>query len=153
MNSDQVTLIRDSWATIGANADVLSTRFYAHLFEIDDDAARLFAGVDMKAQRTKLVHALTLVVASVDDVDRLLPALAALGKRHAGYGIEQRHFDSVGDALLWALSDVLGDAFTLELRDVWARAYVLIASVMRRAIERHQESGDAGHAIMERSAT
>jgi hemoglobin-like flavoprotein len=140
MNSDQVILIRESWSSVAANADALSTRFYTHLFEIDDGAARLFAGADMKAQRTKLVHALTLVVASVDDPDRLLPALAALGKRHAGYGIEERHFDSVGDAFLWALNDVMGDAFTPELRDVWARAYALIASIMRRALGRHQES-------------
>jgi hemoglobin-like flavoprotein len=140
MNSDQVSLIRDSWSIVAANADTLSARFYAHLFEIDDSAARLFAGIDMAAQRTKLVHALTLVVANVGDPDRLLPALSALGKRHAGYGIEERHFSSVGDALLWALNDVMGPAFTPELRDGWAGAYALVASVMRRALERHQVS-------------
>jgi hemoglobin-like flavoprotein len=85
------------------------------------------------------VHALTFVVKAVDDTDRLLPAVAALGKRHAGYGVEDRHFDSVGDALLWALSDVLGDAFTADIRDAWVRAYTLVASVMRRALERHRE--------------
>ena len=137
MNSDQVFLLRDSWSAAAARADELTIRFYAHLFEIDEGAARLFAGVDMTAQRAKLIHTLTLVVETVDDTDRLLPALAALGKRHAGYGIDDRHFDGVGDALLWALSDVLGDTFTSEVRDAWARAYALIASVMRRALERH----------------
>jgi hemoglobin-like flavoprotein len=139
MNPDQVLLLRDSWSAVAASADALTIRFYEHLFEIDEGAARLFAGVDMTAQRAKLVHALTLVVKAVDDTDRLLPAVAALGKRHAGYGVEDRHFDSVGDALLWALSDVLGDAFTADIRDAWVRAYTLIASVMRRALERHRE--------------
>ena len=133
MNPDQAILLRESWSVVAPTADELAVRFYAHLFEIDDSAARLFAGVDMNAQRTKLLHALKLVVVSADDMERLLPALAALGKRHADYGIEDRHFDSVGEALIWALSDVLGDAFSAAVRDAWSQAYSLIASVMRRA--------------------
>ena len=133
MNAYQADLLRESWSAIATRADELTLRFYQHLFEIDDTAARLFAGVDMEAQRTKLLHALKLVVASADDVDRLLPALAALGKRHTEYGIEDRHFESVGESLLWALSDLLADAFTAEIRDAWSHAYSLISSVMRRA--------------------
>jgi hemoglobin-like flavoprotein len=133
MNANQADLLRESWSAVVPRADELTQRFYQHLFDIDDTAARLFAGVDMEAQRTKLLHALKLVVASADDMDRLLPALAALGKRHTEYGIEDRHFESVGESLLWALSDVLGDAFTTDVRDTWSHAYSLIASVMRRA--------------------
>jgi len=140
MNPDQTALLRESWSCVTRNPDQLTVRFYGHLFEIDEDTARLFAGVDMDAQRAKLMHALTLVVDAVDDTDRLLPALAALGKRHAAYGIETRHFDIVADALLWALSDVLGDKFTPHVRESWARAYRLIASVMLRALERQRDA-------------
>jgi hemoglobin-like flavoprotein len=70
----------------------------------------------------------------VDDLDRLLPALAALGKRHATYGVEDRHFDSVGHALLRAFSTTLADEFTTPLHDAWSEAYGLIAAVMRRAL-------------------
>jgi hemoglobin-like flavoprotein len=66
----------------------------------------------------------------------LLPAVAALGKRHAGYGIEHHHFDSVGQALLAALGDALGRDFTTDVRHAWAEAYALVASVMRRALIR-----------------
>ena len=89
MNANQADLLRESWSAVAPRADELTQRFYQHLFDIDDTAARLFAGVDMEAQRTKLLHALKLVVASADDMDRLLPALAALGKRHTEYGIEE----------------------------------------------------------------
>jgi hemoglobin-like flavoprotein len=47
-------------------------------------------------QRKKLAASLTVVVNALDDPVRLLPALAALGKRHTNYGVEHRHFDSVG---------------------------------------------------------
>jgi hemoglobin-like flavoprotein len=136
MNPNDIHLVRSSWPLVAARAEELTTQFYARLFEIDESAARLFAGVDMAAQRAKLGQALAVVVHALDDVDRLLPALSAMAKRHANYGVEDRHFDSVGDALLWSLSDVLGDAFTFETRAAWAHAYAIIASVMRRALVR-----------------
>jgi hemoglobin-like flavoprotein len=136
MTPAQIQLVRSSWPQIEADAGTLTVLFYQHLFEIDQSAARLFAGTDMAAQRMKLGQSLAVVVKSLDDLDRLLPAIAALGKRHTNYGVELRHFDSVGDALLWALRETLGGAFTPELHDAWAQAYTLVASVMRRALER-----------------
>ena len=136
MTPDQILLVRASWPTVAERADALTTHFYTHLFEIDDTAARLFSGVDMAAQKKKLAQSLTVVVHALDDIDSLLPPIAALGKRHTQYGVEDRHFDSVGDALLWALDDVLGDGFTPAVRDAWAQAYTMVASVMRRAFAR-----------------
>jgi hemoglobin-like flavoprotein len=136
---DQTSLVRASWPLIAARAGALTANFYTSLFEIDDSAARLFATVDMAAQRAKLVHSLAVIVDAVDNPDRLLPVVAALGRRHATYGIEQRHFDSVGHALLRALSITLGDAFTIEMHHAWGEAYELISAVMRRALVRANE--------------
>jgi hemoglobin-like flavoprotein len=136
MTPDQINLVRASWPSIAARADSLATTFYERLFEIDDSAARLFAGVDMRAQRAKLSQALAVVVKSLDNPDELLPAVAALGKRHAHYGVEARHFDSVGEALLVALGDSLGERFDSDVRSAWAEAYAFVASVMRRALIR-----------------
>ena len=140
MTPDQILLVRSSWSMLADRADVLSLRFYAHLFAIDQSAARLFTGVDMVEQRKKLVQTLTVVVRALDDVDSLLPAVAALGKRHARYGVEHHHFESVGEALLQAFADTLGDVFTPQLRVAWAEAYALLASVMRRALIRAAEA-------------
>jgi hemoglobin-like flavoprotein len=139
MNAQQVLLVRSSWPSVAANADALTNRFYERLFEIDGSAARLFAGVDMTTQRAKLAQALAVVVKSLDDPDRLLPAIAALGKRHAHYGVESQHFDSVGEALLFALANSLGEEFNSDVRGAWTDAYALVASVMRRALIRATE--------------
>jgi hypothetical protein len=42
----------------------------------------------------------------------------------------------LGAALLSALADTLGSAFTPDVRDVWATAYAIVAAVMRRALTR-----------------
>jgi len=134
MAPDRIMLVRSSWPAVARQADGLTTRFYAILFEIDPSAARLFTGVDMAAQRTKLAQALAVVVHALDDLDRLLPPLAALGKRHAQYGVGHHHFDSVGAALVQSLGETLGDEFTPELQAAWTEAYGLVAAVMRRAL-------------------
>lgn len=136
MTSEQATAIRETWQSVSANVDTLAATFYGHLFEIDTSAARLFARVDMPAQRAKLAQSLAVLVNAVDDPDRLLPTLGALARRHVRYGIEVHQFDSVGDALLWALADTLGEEFTPQVREAWAQAYALIASVMKRAVDR-----------------
>ena len=140
MNSDQIHLVRSSWVTLAERAELVTSRFYEHLFVIDGSAARLFAGVDMAAQRIKLAQTLGVVVNALDNLDRLMPAIAALGKRHTGYGVAAHHFESVGEALLQAFSDTLGDEFTPETRAAWTVAYTLVASVMQRALTRSAES-------------
>ena len=136
MTPEQILLVRASWPVVVANSNAMATRFYEHLFDIDPGAARLFGHVDMALQRRKLTQALAVVVGALDDPDRLLPAIGDLGKRHARYGVEHGHFDSVGEALLRSIGDSLGDAFDHDVRLAWAEAYALVASVMRRALVR-----------------
>jgi hemoglobin-like flavoprotein len=139
---DQIQLVRESWLVASMHADALATMFYARLFEIDADAAKLFAHTDMRAQREKLAQTLGVVVDTLDDPERFLTAVSALGKRHRRYGVEQHHFDSVGEALLGALRAALGSSYTQDVHDAWASAYALLAVVMKRALRRSRGSGE-----------
>jgi hemoglobin-like flavoprotein len=75
---------------------------------------------------------LATIVRAIDEPDELVPASAALGRRHAGYGVEERHYESVGDALFWALGQTLGDRYTPEAHAAWHEAYALLSALMRR---------------------
>jgi hemoglobin-like flavoprotein len=35
-------------------------------------------------------------------LDQIVPAVQALGRRHAGYGVREPHYATVGEALLWS---------------------------------------------------
>ena len=119
---------------IAERADAFSARFYDHLFVIDAGAARLFTGVDMTVQQWKLAQTLGVLVQALDDLDTLLPAVAALGRRHTRYGVLPQHFDSVGAALLQAFVDTLGHRFTPAVRAAWTHAYSLIAEEMQKGM-------------------
>ena len=95
----QKTLVQASFATIAPIADDAAALFYRRLFEIDPSLERMFRG-DMKEQRRKLMQMLTAAVKGLDRVDQLVPVVQDLGRRHATYGVEDRHYDTVGAALL-----------------------------------------------------
>ena len=87
----------------------------------------------MAGQRKALMQTLAVVVASLDKLDTLVPAVAALGRRHAGYGVRDEDYETVGATLLQTFEDLLGDAFTRDVREAWTAAYGLLAGIMRDA--------------------
>lgn len=135
MTPRQIDLIRASWSAVEPIADTAATLFYDRLFELDPAIRRLFRRTDMAAQRKILMQTLTVVVKSLDKLDTIVPAVQALGRRHAGYGVRSEHYESVGIALVWTLEQGLGEAFDDETREAWAAAYGTLASVMIAAAD------------------
>jgi hemoglobin-like flavoprotein len=133
MTPEHRELVHATWALAAPAADDIARRFYARLFEIDADAARLFTATDMAVQRRKFTDMLASIVRAIDEPDHLVPDAGALGRRHVTYSVEEHHFDSVGEALLWALARTLGEAYTPAVLAAWSEAYALVAAVMRRA--------------------
>jgi nitric oxide dioxygenase len=135
MTPQQQHLIRDTWAQVAPIADQAAILFYERLFELDPALRRLFSRTDMPAQRKNLMQTLAVVVKGIDNLTPLIPAVEALGRRHAGYGVKPKHYATVGQALLDTLQAGLGDAFTPDARDAWGEAYELLAGVMLSAAE------------------
>jgi nitric oxide dioxygenase len=135
MTPRQIERIRTSWSAVEPMAVQAATLFYQRLFELDPTIKRLFRGTDMEKQRKVLMQTLAVAVKGLDKLDTILPAVQALGRRHAGYGVRAEHYETVGVSLLWTLERGLGEAFDEETRDAWATAYGTLASVMMQAGE------------------
>ena len=133
MTPEQKALVRESWHRFEARIPNVGAQFYERLFALDPATQRLFAATDMVAQERKLLAMFAEIVRVLDRPEDLVPEVAALGRRHVQYGVTDAHYPSVGAALLWTLEQVLGDEYSPELREAWSEAYLLVASVMRRA--------------------
>jgi hemoglobin-like flavoprotein len=132
LTDTQIALVQKSFAAIAPIADDAAVLFYQRLFEIDPSLKSMFRG-DMAEQRRKLMQMLTAAVKGLQRLDRLVPVLEDLGRRHIGYGVTDQHYDTVGAALLWTLEKGLGRAFTPEVQEAWAAVYGLLANTMRNA--------------------
>jgi len=91
MTPTDIGLISESWTAVEPIADTAAGLFYGRLFELDPALERLFRRTDMAAQRKILMQTLTVVVKSLDKLDQIVPAVQALGRRHAGYGVREAH--------------------------------------------------------------
>jgi nitric oxide dioxygenase len=129
MNSREIALIQDSFRQVLPSLDSAATLFYARLFELDPSLRPMFHG-DMREQGRKLMQMLALVVTSLSDLDKLVPVVRAMGTRHAGYGVREEHYATVGASLLWTLEKGLGPSFTAEVRAAWTGAYTLLSTAM-----------------------
>jgi hemoglobin-like flavoprotein len=133
MTPTQHELIRSTWAEVAPIADTAARIFYDRLFELDPSLRPMFAHTDMAAQRRNLMQTLAVVGKGVDRLETLVPAVEALGRRHAGHGVRPADYATVGRALLDTLAVGLGDAFTAEAREAWSDAYELLAGTMLAA--------------------
>ena len=110
MTPEQKLCIKSTWIALVPMSDRAASLFYDRLFEIDPATRALFRNTDQVQQGKKLMQALAAVVAGLDHLDQLLPTVEALGRRHAGYGVSDAHYDTVGAALLWTLEQGLEDS-------------------------------------------
>jgi len=133
MTADEIALIRQSFAQIAPHAERIGLAFYERLFAADPSLRPLFRA-DMRGQVGHLMTALTMVVRSLDNLAPILGHIQALGRRHAAYGVEARHFATVGGALLATLEAELVAAFTAEMKAAWVSAYTILADAMIAAM-------------------
>ena len=132
MTPRQVELVQVSWASVEPIADAAAEIFYSKLFALDPSLRPLFRG-EMKEQGRKLMSMIAFAVRGLSRLETLVPGVQALGRRHAGYGVRDKHYDTVATALLWTLNQGLGKAFTDEVREAWATAYGVLATTMKDA--------------------
>ena len=138
MTPEQKRLVRDTWKQVAPVADAAAAMFYHRLFEIDPTTRELFRATDMVAQRKKLLQTLAFAIGGLDNLDALVSKVEDLGRRHAGYGVTDAHYDSVGAALLWTLEQGLDQAWTPPVAAAWSEVYRLLCGTMRNAAARAQ---------------
>ncbi len=134
MTPEQIQRVRSSFAKLAAIQGQAAAMFYRRLFELEPSLRPLFKG-DMMGQGARLMGTLRDVVGALDQLERVLPALRELGRRHAAYGVRPEHYATVGQALIWTLEQRLGAAFTRETRRAWIDAYAGLAWPMIAAAE------------------
>jgi hemoglobin-like flavoprotein len=105
MTPQQVDLVQRSWRAVLPVGGTAAELFYGKLFSLDPPIQGLFRD-DLREH---------------DQRRRRFPlaSVQQLGKRHAGYGVEPRHYQLVEVALLFMLEHVLAGDLTADVREAW----------------------------------
>jgi hemoglobin-like flavoprotein len=132
MTPDQVTLVQESFKKVVPIAGKAADLFYERLFTIAPEVRSLFP-TDLSEQKKKLMQVLATAVTNLHQVEKVLPAVEELGRRHVAYGVTEKHFEPVGAALLWTLEQGLGPDFSPPVKAAWTETYITVAGVMTKA--------------------
>lgn len=122
-------LLKESWTLVEDDRVRLSGHFYARLFLLDPALRQLFP-VQMTGQGDRLLEAIITAIHTVDDPESFDEFLRALGRDHRKYHVDERHYATMGVALLDALRSTAGDGWNLEYDQAWREAYAAIAGLM-----------------------
>jgi hemoglobin-like flavoprotein len=132
MTPEHIAVVQESFQEVAPIADQAAAMCYKNLF-ILDPRLRGFFPSDMQAQGRKLMHMLGLAVHGLKNPDTLIPAVQELGRRHVAYGVEEKHYEAVGNALMLTLKQGLGAEFTPQVKEAWLATYELLSGVMKQA--------------------
>ena len=130
LTSNDIALVRTSFTRVAAIQEAAADLFYDRLFAIAPNLRELFPA-DLRDQKRKLMQMIATAVGGLNHLDRIVPAVKALGARHTGYGVTAAHYAIVGEALLWTLERGLGEAFTPEVGAAWTKVYGVLAATMQ----------------------
>jgi hemoglobin-like flavoprotein len=130
MTNEEIYLVKESFKKVEPIADRAAELFYKRLFELDPGLRPLFTG-DIQEQGKKLMKMIGMAVKGLDRIDELIPIVEGLGARHRNYGVQDSHYQTVAEALLWTLEKGLGDDFTEDTKKAWIRVYQLLATTMQ----------------------
>lgn len=138
LSPDEAARVRLSFEALAGRSDEIACVFYDRLFELDPSLRQYFPA-DMAAQREKLMLTLARTVAYLDRFEAIAHEVDALGRRHRLYGTRELDYATVGDALLFALGQASGSAWTRAVEDAWERTFTTLSQAMLRASERGEE--------------
>jgi methyl-accepting chemotaxis protein len=126
----ELDALETSFDVVAGDGDRLMDVFYARLFAAAPAVRPLFAGTDLRRQKSMLLAALVLLRKSLRNLDAVLPTLRGLGARHVAYGARPEHYPVVGEVLIASMAEVAGEAWRPEYERAWAAAFGVVAGVM-----------------------
>ncbi|KAL2831448.1 globin-like protein [Aspergillus cavernicola] len=109
----------------------ITTLFYRDMLSKHPDLNNIFNRAHQATgeQPAALAHAVWAYASNIDHPEALAPAVSRIGHKHASLGVTADQYPIVGEHLLAAMKQVLGDAVTEPVLDAWKAAYEQLAGI------------------------
>lgn len=124
------SIIKATVPVLAEHGTAITTVFYKNMFEAHPELLNIFNHSNQAQGRQQAALANTVYAAAVhiDNLEAILPAVVQIANKHVSLGVKAEHYPIVGDFLLKAIKEVLGDAATDEIINAWGEAYGVIAT-------------------------
>lgn len=131
LSEKTISIIKSTVPVLEVHGVAITKRFYQLLFTNHPELMNVFNQANQRQgkQQAALANAVYAAAQYIDKLETILPAVKQIAHKHRSLGITADQYPIVGQNLLQAIKEVLGDAATDEILGAWAEAYGVIASV------------------------
>lgn len=129
LSQQAIDIIKSTVPVLEIHGTAITKRFYEMLFTSHPELLNIFNHANQKQgrQQTALANAVYAAALHIDRLEAILPVVKQISHKHRSLGVKPEHYPIVGQHLLAAIQEVLGEAATPEILQAWAEAYGLIA--------------------------
>ncbi|RUM70723.1 MAG: hypothetical protein DSZ08_04245 [Sulfurovum sp.] len=128
MNETTKAIVKSTAPLLKDKGEQITTVMYENLFSKYPQAKELFKDATPD-QYVKLANMVYAYAANINQLENLQKSIEKVAQIHVNVKILPEHYPWVGESLLIAIKEVLGEEATDEVMDAWAEAYGFLSQV------------------------
>lgn len=140
-----IDIIKSTVPVLEKHGVDITKHFYKRMFTNHPELKNVFNQTNQREGRQPqaLAASVYAAAANIDNLEAILPVVNLIAHKHRALGIVPEQYPIVGENLLAAIKEVLGDAATDEIINAWADAYGVIADVFIQVEEELYKEAEA----------
>lgn len=134
LTPEQVKIVKSTVPVLEQCGETITTVFYRNMLAAHPELNDIFNTTNqVNGHQPRALAASVYAYAKyIDDLGVLSPTVEKICQKHASLYIRPEQYDIVGEHLLKAMGEVLGDALTPEILEAWGVAYWQLADIMKK---------------------
>lgn len=131
LKQETIQIIKATVPVLEVHGVEITKTFYKNMFQAHPELLNIFNHTNQEQgrQQTALANTVYAAAVHIENLEAILPAVMLIAHKHRSLGILPEHYPIVGENLLKAIKEVLGDAATDDIIGAWAEAYGVIADI------------------------
>ncbi|WP_171046283.1 NO-inducible flavohemoprotein [Lentibacillus cibarius] len=131
LDENKLEIVKSTAPVLKENSTDIGKRFYELLFEKVPELRNIFNQTNQKRglQQEALVYSVYAAGENIDSLENIDELVERIAEKHVSLGVKPEQYPVVGEALIQAVQEILGDAATEEVLDAWRAAYDYIANL------------------------
>ncbi len=135
MTPETIKIVKSTAPVVKEKGKEITERMYEIAFNERPEYRRFFENTHMKSpeegrkQAAKLAASVYAYASHIDELEKLSDAVEHIANAHVNTRVIAEQYPVIGECLLAAMKDVLGDAATPEVMEAWTEAYNSLADI------------------------
>ncbi|KAL4863463.1 hypothetical protein BDV12DRAFT_177463 [Aspergillus spectabilis] len=131
LTAQQKDIVKATIPALEKHGVEITTLFYKNMLSKHPELNNIFNRAHQATgeQPAALAHAVWAYASNIDHPEALKTAVSRIGHKHASLGVTADQYPIVGEHLLGAIKEVLGDGATEPVVDAWSAAYQQLAEI------------------------